>query len=439
MSRPPALLVDVGSTVVKTCTRWAPDRFSLVRTVARRADLAPGEQVAELVERRRGGGPLGMVRVCSSANGGVRVGVLGLSHRHSVAAATRAVLDGGGNVVYRRVLAELAPHEPGPRQPGPGGALGEDAGLGQRRPPAPAPAVDVLVLVGGVDGADQRRLRAALPALRLDRHPHRLLVWAGADTPDLVAALAPHRRAPNVLDDELRPRPAGLTALIRDVYLGDLVDAKGLGALQTVTDAPIWPTPAVVNLAAERMARRSLPPSPTTPFVVVDVGGATTDVFACAELRGASADRGAPGESVVRHVFPDLGVASSAPTLLYRLASEPELVDLAAAVAPERARALYHAVCDQNPAALAAGVGFLSCLFLALRRVAAADDPHRVALERAASVVITGGAWRRSSPDAIRRVVDAARGTPAAPATVLLDRRYALWAYGVQQVPARVG
>lgn len=406
----PNLLVDVGSTVVKACTQVAPDRFSPVQVLARQVGVAPGDQVSELVERRRRLGPVGAVRVCSSANGGIRVGILGLSRRHSVAAAARAVLAGGGCVVYRRVL-------------------GEDAPL--------APPVDVLVLVGGVDGADHRRLLSALPVLRLHLHPHRLLVWAGVDAAEVLAVLPPHRRAANVLGTDLRPDPRGLAELIRDAYVDDLADAKGLGALAAVTEVPIWPTPAVVGLTAERMTRDPVPLGPTTPFVVVDAGGATTDVFACAELRGVdgSSVRSTHGESMVRHVFPDLGVASSAPTLLHRLALEPELLDLGAIVAPDGARAFYYAVCEGDPAALAGPAGFLACLFLALRRVA---DLH-VDLARAAGVVITGGAWRCAPPSAIRRVVDATRGTSAPPATVLLDRRYALWAYGLQQVPARVG
>ncbi len=448
MSAPPSLFVDIGSTTVKTCLGWDADRFTLVRSVPRQVGIAPGDQVATLVERERRGGPLGPVRVCSSANGGVRVGIIGLSQRHSVAAAGRAVLDGGGTVVYQRTLAEVGPPQaaepaaPDVTEPATPTApqAAEPAAPAAPEPASPQPpAVDLLVLVGGVDGGDPRRLRAALSRLRLAEHPHRLLVWAGAEAPELTAALPPHRRASNVLDRELRARPAGLTALVRAVYLDDLVDAKGLGALRAVTETAIWPTPAVVGLAAELLPHRLLPLAPTTPFLVVDVGGATTDVFACGELRDSPGARPAPGESLLRQVFPDLGVASAAPRLLRLLAADPELVDLVTAVAPERSRALYHAVYDRDPAALAPPVGFLACLYLALRRVAEPGQRDRLATARAASLVITGGAWRSCPPAAIHRVVAAARGTVATPASVLLDHRYALWAHGIQRVPTRAG
>ena len=66
--------------------------------------------------------------MCSSAHGGLRLGILGLTGRHSTAAAARAALDAGGNVSYQEQLGE-----------NPAGPLGE---------------VDALILVGGVDGAD---------------------------------------------------------------------------------------------------------------------------------------------------------------------------------------------------------------------------------------------------------------------------------------------
>ena len=413
MNAGPALLVDVGSTVIKICTRAETDRFSSVERIDRLPGVAPGDQVRALVEQRQRSTGIPAVRVCSSANGGVRVGILGLSRRHSVAAAARAAVHAGGNVVYAQVL--------------PGNAAQH------------APPVDVLVLAGGVDGADHQRLRRALQATRLADHPHDVLVWAGADAPGIVAELPVDRQAANVLDRHLRSHLRGLAETICDIYVHDLVDRKGLRALVDVTDVQIWPTPAVVGLAAGRMTRQRIPPAPTAPFVIVDAGGATTDVFLCAELRAEHTARSAPGESIVRHVFTDLGVAASRPALLQRLARDPDLFDLVAAVEPSRSRALYNAICEGAADSLAPPVGFLTCLFLALRRIAAANGPPGAELGRAASFVITGGAWSDTPMSAIRRVVGAACGLPGPARNVLADRGYLLWAYGIQEVPKNEG
>jgi len=411
MTAEPALLVDIGSTVIKICVRRGPGRFSGVEKVTRRPGVAPGDQARELIEQRQRSTGISAVRICSSANGGLRIGILGLSRRHSVAAASRAAVQAGGNVMYARALA------------------GGEPGL--------APLVDVLVLAGGVDGADPQRLRRALKVTRLADYPHDVLVWAGADAPDVVAGLPVDRRAANVLGRDLRPRLQGLADVICDIYVHDLVDHKGLRAVADLTDIQIWPTPAVVGLAAELMAGRRVPAAPPAPFVVVDAGGATTDVFICAELRADHAARSAPGESIVRHVFTDLGVAASRDVLLRRLGGDPDLLDLVSAVAPSRSRALYNAICENAADSLDPPVGFLTCLFLGLRHLARARTPPAAELGRAASFVITGGAWTGTPVSAIRRVIDVACGTPGLASSVILDRDYRLWAHGIGEVPGK--
>jgi hypothetical protein len=407
----PALLVDVGSTVIKICTRSAQGHLSPVERVGRLPGVAPGSQARALIEQRKRATGISAVRVCSSANGGLRVGILGLSRRHSIAAAARSVTSAGANVVYSRLLANDVAE--------------------------PAIPVDVLVLTGGVDGAELGLLRKALRATRVADYPRDVLVWAGADAPDIVAGLPVDRTAANVIDTRLRPYLHGLADTIRDIYLRDLIDHKGLRDLADVTDVRIWPTPAVVGLAAARMTRHRMPPGATSPFVVVDTGGSTTDVFTCAEL---CRERSAPGESIVRRIFTDLGTADSRPGLLQQLTSEPDLFDIVSAVAPGRSRSLYTAICEGDASALAPPAGFLVCLFLALRRLTRPGAPHAgegADLARAASFVITGGAWDGTEVSSIHRVIGAACGTPGFTGSVLVDRDYQLWAHGIQEVPKK--
>jgi hypothetical protein len=405
------LLVDVGSTVVKLCEHEPGRGLGAVEIVAREPDLAPGDQVRALIEDRRAGGAAPTdLRICSSANGGVRVGVLGLSRRHSVAAASRAVVAAGANVGYERLLG--ADHQA-----------------------EPVPAVDLLVLVGGVDGADHRYLREALADAKLADFPHDVLVWAGADAPDIVAGLPVDHVVANVLDGRLRPAMQGLTDLLHHIYLSDLVDRKGLRALAGICDTPIWPTPAVVGLAATRLTTEPIVPA-ATPFVLVDVGGATTDVVHCAELRVEHTMRISPGESIVRQVFTDLGVAGSLPGLRHRLATDPGLFELVAAVASDRHRALYQDICEGVEDALTPSTAFLACLFLALRRMTDGAGPHLLDPGRAAGFVITGGAWTGTPEPAIRQVISAACRLPDDRWSLHVDRAYELWAHGLLAVPA---
>jgi hypothetical protein len=294
----------------------------------------------------------------------------------------------------------------------------------------------VLVVTGGVDGGDHRHLRRAVAAVDLADFPHATLIWAGAaDAVDVAERLKPGHLASNVLDGNIRPRGEGLIAAIRGIYLTDLADHKGLRALAGCTEAPVWPTPAVVSLAAQRMARERLGPAPATPFVVVDIGGATTDIHYCAELRRGNGAHPAPDESVTRHVFTDLGVSSSGRSLLARISSAPYLHELAEAVAPARARALYQQIREEDPAALAPPAAFLACLFASLRELAHDGSPDGLELAKAASILVTGGAWGDAPRPLIRRVIDAAHRTPGSRWRLLVDRSYLVWAHGLEAVP----
>ncbi|CAA9379062.1 MAG: hypothetical protein AVDCRST_MAG66-307 [uncultured Pseudonocardia sp.] len=255
-------------------------------------------------------------------------------------------------------------------------------------------------------------------------------MWAGADTPDVPAGLAVDHVVPNVLDERLRASMASLTDFVHQAYM---VDSKGLGPLWEITDTPIWPTPAVVELAVERMVggRRDIVPA---PLVVVDVGGATTDVLYCAELGREGEGRVAPGESVARQVFTDLGVVSSLPALRRGLAVEPELSELTAAVAPQGARSLHQDLCSGAPDLLEPPVGFLARLFLALRRLTDGARPL-IDAGRVAGFLITGGAWTGTTDTDIRRVIGVACGSSPGFGEEHVDRAYRLWTDGLLAVP----
>ncbi|MBM0230690.1 glutamate mutase L [Micromonospora sp. STR1_7] len=240
-------LVDVGSTVIKICTSTTTHGVGPVTRIPRDPQRAPGRQVLDLVAAS-GDADLPM-RACSSANGGLRVGVVGLTYRHSVRAAVAAVADGGGNLVYRQTLGE----------------------------PAPAiQPVDALVVAGGVDGSDLAPLRAAVQRFNLDAYPHDVLIWAGADDPASTRCLSPAIQVPNVLDRALRPATSGLAGAVRDLYLSDLVDRKGLADLAAAVSGPIEPTPVVVGAGVTALVTdplvRALAPGLAEPMVVVDVG-----------------------------------------------------------------------------------------------------------------------------------------------------------------------
>jgi MutL protein len=246
---------------------------------------------------------------------------------------------------------------------------------------------------------------------------------------------------------------------VRDLYLSDLVDRKGLAALAAVASGPIQPTPVVVGAGVAALVTdpltRALAPGLADPLVVIDVGGATTDVFISPELRADSAAR--TGRSrVVRRVFTDLGVAASRERLLRRARHEQVVFDLIAALRPGGSRPLYCALAAGEAGVLRGAEAVLACVFLALRAVTDTTGPDAVHLDRALGFLVTGGAVLRDlaedggaarssliagggsivEDEILGRVISAAcRRTRSA--TVTVDTGYQLWAHGLRSADDR--
>ena len=123
---------------------------------------------------------------------------------------------------------------------------------------------------------------------------------------------------------------------IREIFLRRIIQAKGLDQVEEVIDRITMPTPAAVLQAAERLATGAGKHRPGLgELLLVDVGGATTDVHSIAEGYPTEPNvflQGLPEPKVKRTVEGDLGMRSSAVALmeyfsvqtLARLADVPE-------------------------------------------------------------------------------------------------------------------
>ncbi|GAA4950463.1 glutamate mutase L [Actinoplanes utahensis] len=232
--------------------------------------------------------------VCSSAGGGLRLAVIGYETLVTAEAGHRVGLSAGAQVVH--VTA--------------GPMTGPD--LTRLRAARP----DVLLLVGGTDGGDgeillhnARRLAAArirLPVVLAGNAEVRadaLAILTGRGVP--VTACANVLPKIGVLD----PLPA--RAAIREVFLRHVIGGKRLSRGRRFASLVRAATPDAVLAGVELLAD-------LTGFgiLVVDVGGATTDVYS-ALVPDAEAETG-PRRDVAgtlwraRTVEGDLGVAVGA-------------------------------------------------------------------------------------------------------------------------------
>jgi uncharacterized protein (TIGR01319 family) len=296
---PLAVCVDVGSTYTKVAVVDVADGVlaataahptTVATDVLHGLDAAVGA-VGELLP----GHDLSNRYVCSSAGGGLRLAVVGYEALVSAEAAHRVATSAGARVVH--VAA---------------GRL-DAGGVAALRAAKP----DVVLLVGGTDGGDEETVRhngARLAAARL-RVP--VVVAGNAAARDDVTAVLAARAAPVVATDNVLPRigvlaPGPARAAIREVFLRHVIGGKKLSRGPRLRGLVRAATPDAVLTAVELRADTA-----SGDFAVVDVGGATTDVYS---VVAPDAERaGGPAREVAgvlwrsRTVEGDLGVRWSAP------------------------------------------------------------------------------------------------------------------------------
>jgi uncharacterized protein (TIGR01319 family) len=245
------------------------------------------------------------VLACSSAGGGLRIAVVGNEELVTAEAGRRVALSSGGKVVTVRAVAQ-----------------GHDLDLS-------ADAPDVVLLVGGTDGGNAEPLLAAARGLRESGWHGPTVVAGNADAADEVSALlgdVPHVVAPNVVPRIGVLAPDGARRAIREVFLSHVIGGKHLSARADFTAMVRGATPDVVLTGVELLAEVA------GEVVVVDVGGATTDVHSVVELDPETAELArdvvAP-TPVTRTVEGDLGMRWSAVSTVEE-AGLSELTDAAA-------------------------------------------------------------------------------------------------------------
>jgi uncharacterized protein (TIGR01319 family) len=256
------------------------------------------------------------VLACSSAGGGLRIAVVGNEELVTAEAGRRVALSSGGRVVQviavsGRVLRDgssLASSGTMPEND-PWGVLRHTT-----RP-------DVVLLTGGTDGGNAEPIR----------HAAQHLVACGWGGPVVVAGNVDARAdvetilgaVPHVVADNVVPRigvlePESARAAIREMFLAHVIGGKHLSSRADFTEMVRGATPDVVLTAVELLARGLDAEHPGAgDVVVVDVGGATTDVHSVVELDPE--DTGLAREvvattPVTRTVEGDLGMRWSAPS-----------------------------------------------------------------------------------------------------------------------------
>jgi uncharacterized protein (TIGR01319 family) len=301
-----ALLIDFGSTYTKACAvdldegrilgrAQAPSTVDSDVTIGLKAVLAD-------LDRHTGGLPEFRHRLASSsAAGGLRMVTVGLVRELTAEAARQAALGAGAKLVgtFAYELTE-----------------GDAASIAELAP-------DIVLLSGGTDGGNSAVIVHNAEALAGGPLACPIIVAGNRSATERVSAILEGAGkavlvAENVMPEfhKLNIEPA--RKAIRQVFLDRIIQAKGIDRAADFLDGILMPTPAAVLAGARLLSEGHGDASGLGPLVVVDVGGATTDVHSvCDGMPGGSGVvfLGLPEPYVKRTVEGDLGMRINAASI----------------------------------------------------------------------------------------------------------------------------
>ncbi len=207
------------------------------------------------------------VLACSSAGGGLRIAVVGNEELVTAEAGRRVALSSGGRVVDVIAAAGRVPQD----------AVWRDL----RHTTRP----DVVLLTGGTDGGNTQVVVDAAKGIVAGGWTGPVVYAGNVDARDEVTAAL--GSTPYVVADNVVPRigvlaPESARKAIREMFLSHVIGGKHLSKRADFTAMVTGATPDVVLTGVEVLARFA------GDVVVVDVGGATTDVHSVLALRDAS-------------------------------------------------------------------------------------------------------------------------------------------------------
>lgn len=302
--------IDVGST----WTKGALFSVSEGQLKLERRESAPTTtedlflSFAEVLDRLRltayGDTPV----VCSSsAHGGLKITAIGIVPDLTLESARLAALSAGGKLTkaysYRLNSSDIKEIEDS--------------------------SPDIVLLTGGTDGGNQSYILHNAELLAASKLTCTILYAGNRDLQDQIRKILIKKKlliTSNVLPDLNNPSPEEARDIIRETFMSQIIQGKGLQSIVDITGRAPVPTPAAVFDYVTLLEKEKIFKG---DFAFIDMGGATTDYYSAVyEKTGEKVIRKGIREPLIkRSVEGDLGMRVSAGSVVDsdRLSLEREL------------------------------------------------------------------------------------------------------------------
>lgn len=338
------------------------------------------------------------IHICSSANGGLSTMIIGVSHSFSLKYATNIAYNSGINIIDTILYQNIEEYS------------------------VPSDLVDVVIVVGGIDGNSEIFGQPLFNYLEQLQYSNIVYVGNQPDSEKIAEKIDNLVVLPNIIDNRLHIVEDHLKEYLTNLYQQDIEGKEDIKSLYQITDNQIFSTPYIVNRALPFVDASY---SVVDPFIVLDIGGATTDIHYSKDL---IQDGSMVTENEYdRLVFKKLGVYKSKQSLIYAAQNNEFVYEL-----------LMHLKVTENifeeQSEKATKVLMLLAIFLVLCKISHYRQAYiNLKLLAINSIVITGGVTKVLSVEEIEDIVSffyrKIMTSEHKPVTIV-DSNYDIWTLG---------
>jgi MutL-like protein len=286
------LLIDIGSTYFKVSTPDSIEQHFRDFNKDILDDLMDkcGDTVTRFDKED--------IHICSSANGGLSTLIIGVTNSFSLKYATNIAFNSGINIIDTILFQDI-----------------EDYSL-------PSDLIDVVIIVGGVNSHGGLFDDSLYEYLAKLNYSNIVFAGSGQDAQLLGEHIGNLLVLPNIVDDRLHIVEEHLKEYLTNLYQQDIEGKEDIKHLYDITANQIFSTPYIVNRALPRVDARF---SVADPFILLDIGGATTDIHYSKDLVD---DNLVTENEYDRLVFKRLGVYKSRQSLILAAQSNEFVYEL---------------------------------------------------------------------------------------------------------------
>ncbi|MEA3371317.1 MAG: glutamate mutase L [Campylobacterota bacterium] len=386
------LLIDIGSTYFKICTDSSVEQYFRDFNKDIYDDLT--HKCSDTIS----GYDKDDVYVCSSANGGLSTLIIGLTESYSLKYAKNIAFNSGINIIETIIYQNIEEYS------------------------VPSDLIDVVIVVGGINSTEKLFGDSLTRYLEKLNYSNIVFVGSEKDAPALQEEIENLVLLPNIIDNKLHIVEEDLKEYLTNLYQADIMGKEEIKSLYEITSNQIYSTPYVVNKTLPLIDANF---SVVDPFILIDIGGATTDIHYSKDL---------VEENIVtqneydRLVFKKLGVFKSKESLIFTAQNNEFTYEL-----------LTHLKVTENifeeSGEKALKVLMQLAIFLVLCKMSHYKKAYiNLKLLSINSIVLTGGITKVLSDEEIEDIISFfykkilnSEHNPS----VVLDKNYDIWTLGI--------